>query len=165
MTELLKLAINRLNRLCAPKFPRVQLFQNVQRTVEIPQVRVIDRMVDVPVATPRQVPTNQTSQKTAKVPQTQHLDQVIDADANDPEGAEHCGGASNPIYCQVGQGTAIIQRQVPVPAPVVTHTTESPAIEPSAPAPAVSVVIPTLVIEFVTPVAPAPWSSLRQHRQ
>ena len=42
----------------------MQTIQKVQRTVEVPQVQYIDRVVDVPVVMQRQVPTIQTVQKT-----------------------------------------------------------------------------------------------------
>ena len=48
------------------------LFQKVQRTAEIPQVPLIDRILK------DQFPTLQTVVETGEMPQTQHNDKVID---------------------------------------------------------------------------------------
>ena len=52
--------------------------EEVQKTVEVPQVQYIDKSVDVPVVMQGQVLISQTVQKTVKVPQVQFLDRVVD---------------------------------------------------------------------------------------
>ena len=52
---------------------QVPVIQQVQKTVEIPQVQYTGKIIDVSVATQRGVPTTQTVQKTAEAPQTQFL--------------------------------------------------------------------------------------------
>merc|ERR1712084_55842 len=49
-----------------------------QKTVEVPQVQYIDRVVDVPVVKQRHVPSVQKVQKTVEVPQVQYIDRVVD---------------------------------------------------------------------------------------
>ena len=50
----------------------------VQKTVEVPQVRYIDEIVDEPVVMQGQVPTAQTGQKTVEMSQVQFPDRVAD---------------------------------------------------------------------------------------
>ena len=45
---------------------------------EIPQVQYIDKIVDMPIVTQRQVPTIQMMQESVEVPQVQFLDRVVD---------------------------------------------------------------------------------------
>ena len=52
--------------------------QTVQKTVEIPQVQFLDKVVDIPVVVQRQVPMVQKVQKTLEVPQLQIIDKVVD---------------------------------------------------------------------------------------
>ena len=56
---------------------QVPAIQKVQKTVEVPQVQHIDRIMNLPVVKRHQEPTIQTEQKTAEVPDAQNLDQVI----------------------------------------------------------------------------------------
>ena len=49
-----------------------------QNEVEVPQIRFIDRVVDIPVVQQRQVPMVQTIHKTVEIPQAQFLDKVVD---------------------------------------------------------------------------------------
>ena len=51
----------------------------IQETVEVPQIQLIDEVVDVPVVVQRQVPTVEKVQKTVKVRQVQFIDKVVDA--------------------------------------------------------------------------------------
>ena len=46
-----------------------QLSLKVQKTAEVPQAQFIDKLADVPVDMPRQVPAVQVVQKTAEIPQ------------------------------------------------------------------------------------------------
>merc|ERR1719480_232117 len=50
------------------------MIQTVPRTVEIPQVQYVDKVVDIPVQKQRQVPMVQTVQKTVEIPQIQYID-------------------------------------------------------------------------------------------
>ena len=50
----------------------------VQKTVELPQVQHIERIVDVTVVVQHQVPTIQSAQKVVEVLQSQQLDRVGD---------------------------------------------------------------------------------------
>ena len=52
--------------------------QTVQKTVEIPQVQFLNKVVDIPVVVQRQVPMVQKVQKTLEVPQLQFIDKVVD---------------------------------------------------------------------------------------
>ena len=56
------------------KMPVVQ----VQETVEVPQVKLIDKAMDVSVVMQRQVPIVRKVQKTAEIPQTQFIDKIVD---------------------------------------------------------------------------------------
>ena len=49
----------------------------MQKTVHLPQVQYIERIVDVTVVIPHEVPAIQTVEKTVEVPQSQHLDRVV----------------------------------------------------------------------------------------
>ena len=57
---------------------QVPVIQQVQKTVEIPQVQHTGKIIDVSVATQRGVPTMQAVQKTVDVPQVRFLDPVVD---------------------------------------------------------------------------------------
>merc|ERR1711916_74501 len=52
--------------------------QTVQKTVEVPQLQFIDKVVDIPVEAQRQIPMVQTVQKTIEIPQLQYIDKVVD---------------------------------------------------------------------------------------
>ena len=52
---------------------------NVRKTAEVFQAQFIDKLVDVPVDMPRQVPAVQVAQRTAEIPQVQFIDRVVDA--------------------------------------------------------------------------------------
>ena len=52
---------------------------STSKTAEVPQAQFIDKLVDVPVDMPRQVPAVQVAQKTAEIPQVQFIDSVVDA--------------------------------------------------------------------------------------
>ena len=56
----------------------VPAIQKVQKTVEVPQVQHIDKIMDLPAVKRHQEPTIQTEQKIAEVSDAQNLDQVID---------------------------------------------------------------------------------------
>ena len=45
----------------------------------MPKVQFLERVVDVPVAIQRQVPTIPSVQKTVEVPQIQYVDKIVDA--------------------------------------------------------------------------------------
>merc|ERR1712066_778885 len=60
---------------------QVPSIQKIQKTVEVPQVQYVDRIVDVPVVKQRQVPAIQKLQKTVEVPQVQYIDRVVAAPA------------------------------------------------------------------------------------
>ena len=57
---------------------QVPMSLRVQKTVEVPQVRYIDEIVDEPVVMRGQVPTTQTVQKTVEASQVQFPDRVAD---------------------------------------------------------------------------------------
>ena len=57
---------------------QVPVIQQVQKTVEIPQVQHTGQIIDVSVTTQRGVPTTRTVQKTVDVPQVQFPDRVAD---------------------------------------------------------------------------------------
>ena len=52
---------------------------STSKTADVPQAQFIDKLVDVPVDMPRQVPAVQVVQKTAEIPQVQFIDSVVDA--------------------------------------------------------------------------------------
>ena len=52
--------------------------QQVQQTVEFPQVQHIDRIVDLPAVRQHQEPIITIDQKTVEVPHTQFIDRVLD---------------------------------------------------------------------------------------
>eukprot|EP00971_Amphidinium_carterae_P052413 1031692-Amphidinium_carterae.1 len=54
------------------------MISTVQKTVEVPQVQIIDKVVDVPVTKERMCPMVSTVQKTVEVPQVQIFDKVVD---------------------------------------------------------------------------------------
>merc|ERR1719284_1005822 len=54
------------------------MVQTVQKTVEVPQLQFIDKVVDIPVVAQRQIPMVQTVQKTIEIPQLQYVDKVVD---------------------------------------------------------------------------------------
>ena len=55
----------------------VPVIMKVQKTVEVPQVQYIDKIVDVPVVAQRHVLTSQSVQKTVEVSQVQFPDRVV----------------------------------------------------------------------------------------
>ena len=57
---------------------QVPMSLRVQKTVEVPQVRYIDEIVDEPVVVQGQVPTTQTVQKTVEASRVQFPDRVAD---------------------------------------------------------------------------------------
>ena len=50
----------------------------VQKTMEVPQVQYIDKIVDVPVVAQRQVSTIQTVQRTVEVPQQRIHERLVE---------------------------------------------------------------------------------------
>merc|ERR1740116_623612 len=50
----------------------------VQKTVEVPQVQHVDKIIDVPVVKQVEVPQIQKIPKTVEVPQIQYIDKVVD---------------------------------------------------------------------------------------
>ena len=78
--------------------------ETVQKTVEVPQTRHIDKVADVPVARPRQTLSVQRVQKTVEVPQIQFIDKLVDSNMRSVPEVEHV-----------------------VPAPVTEHMASAPA--------------------------------------
>ena len=56
----------------------------IQETVEVPQMQLIDKAVDVPVVMRRQVPIVQKVQRTVEVPQARFIEQVVDVPVGIP---------------------------------------------------------------------------------
>merc|ERR1719424_2630510 len=54
------------------------MVQTVQKTVKVPQVQIVDEVVDVPVVKHRQVPMVQKVQRTVEVPRIQVVEKVVD---------------------------------------------------------------------------------------
>ena len=55
-----------------------QISENVQKTVEIPKVQVVDKVVHIPVNSERNAPTIQSAQKMVEIPRVQYIDKVAD---------------------------------------------------------------------------------------
>ena len=89
IAELLRLNVSTSNVQKTAEVPQAQIVdkvdrqrqdpavQVVQKTAEVPQIQFIDRVVDTPVVHQRQVPMVQTAQKTMENPQAQLLDEVV----------------------------------------------------------------------------------------
>ena len=55
------------------------LIQRVQKMEEVPQVQFIDKVMDIPVISERQMSMMNQVQKTVEVPQIQYVDKIVDA--------------------------------------------------------------------------------------
>ena len=94
--------------------------QTVQKTVDVPFVRFIDRVVDVPVTVQRQVPIVQMFPTTVVVPQNQRIGKVIDVSAvmqrQVPIIQKVQKAVEVPHFQRIGKVVdvhALLQRQVP----------------------------------------------------
>merc|ERR1712012_1319198 len=121
------------------------MVQTVQKTVEVPQLQFIDKVVDIPVVAQRQIPMVQTVQKTIEIPQLQYVDKVVDV----PE-------------VQVVEKTVeipqlqIVEKIVEIPEIQTvqgTHTSESLGTAP------IRQVAPAEIVEVVEIGAPLPAES------
>ena len=81
------------------------LIQRVQKMEEVPQVQFIDKVVDIPVISERQMSMMNRVQKTVEVPRVQFIDRVVD----DPRS---CRGRPPPLKREIARTIQEIRAEI-----------------------------------------------------
>ena len=81
---------------------QVHLIQRVQKMEEVPQVKFIDKVIDIPVIIERQISMMNQVQKTVEVPRAQFFDRVVD----DPDRTRSGGRRKDRIKTLMSSGSA-----------------------------------------------------------
>ena len=118
---------------------QVPAIQKVPKSVEVPQVQHIDRIMYLPGVKRHQEPTFQTEQKTADVPEAQNLDQEID------------------MHVETQQQLSTLHIDTAVDVPVMAHR-QVPLIQ------RVQKIVEVPQIQFIDKVVDALVSMQRQFR-
>ena len=93
--------------------------QQVQQTVEVPQVQHFDRIVDLPAVCQHQESIITIAQKTVEFPQAQFIDRVVDV----PVTAQRLKSSSSIKYVDAPVGVqADSEIELEIPTPVVEDT-------------------------------------------
>ena len=61
---------------------QVPTVQTVQKTEDVPQIRCLDRVVNVPVATQHQMPMIQKTQRTVEINQVRFIHRIVEVQAH-----------------------------------------------------------------------------------
>ena len=78
--------------------------QVVEKTTEIPQLRVADKVVDVPVVLVVQAPQVQVSEKTVEISQLQAMEKIVEtSETQTIQGARTSERSGTAPVCQVSQ--------------------------------------------------------------
>ena len=125
--------------------------QKAPKTVETPRVRFNERVVDVPVVMPRQVPTIQRVQKVEEVPQVECSDMVVDVpvmmqrQVSTTQLVQKTREVSQTQHIdKIAEVPVMMQRQIPMSAKV-QKTVEMPQVQYIDEAVDVTIAMQTLV--------------------